>query len=907
MQKLFQAMPGTQQQSGNTLQDDKSWNYYLMIAQKGDIKAQLKLAKLAMKLGKERQVAGEWLTKAINAKEFDPNIHEVDLTPDDLFQIEQSLLTTTKSAYVAVLRIWNKLPRRIFEPVLLLDHYHNFYRNSSSYQWGTSGESRGKYVNRLTEIIFDDFSELQKLDEFNPELALAAVELHIKLFARYLGGEDVCRPGTWMRRWDCMENICSMAAPLIEKELDTILKKLTKDDIIRISINLNDVGFIPDYLEKLRNRVKNLAPYNQKCAQVYLDWHLQGNMVPSSYSTLELQKCAERFSVILPKMYEQLNFIKSDIELSLDVAPQNINQNVKEWKNKLHNYGDILVIVDTDNNTHIYGYDKTFKWVMKAEKNNCFELTTTLNVNSMKDKLNNPVTKFALAHKLNDYLDHRNFSEISSLTFCLVNLTSKDNLFSIVKEHNPDYFTLTDLINRYSIIAVNILNHPDGLRILSSTDVNYNYEQLPIIHLAVLLLCIENPKLIPDLDIVELIRAVNKNKHRITSCQLKSFANQCAQSSNTFPGSTIIDLINILRVHLSLYETIAQKLLKSIVVQNFNYLESALSTGEKLFSESDLVYIISNVLIDENHVKEFFIEYIFNKMSFENILQIAINRQDLALRILQYGIEFEYINFEKQINFARVSKDAAAYSLTLLENHEHISKNDLAQMVKQLALAQPSLTYRCGKLCLDIEEIEVAYEVLSLVDKNDADYEEAKFECANIQYCVKKNKPQALVDFGAIKTSNRLYHPVLIESCKEEMEKTSSLTNLYKKTCFATEESFFLADKAFPIDKRTGHNLFGCTKDKKVSTQEVEQVWQEYLRIKTFKLFENGEGPFAIYKKANSPIFNDIGRYRILREYFLDKKNQHSNFCKALNHVFGKDFFEQDNCLDSETKSHISK
>lgn len=216
--------------------------------------------------------------------------------------------------------------------------------------------------------------------------------------------------------------------------------------------------------------------------------------------------------------------------------------------------------------------------------------------------------------------------------------------------------------------------------------------------------------------------------------------------------------------------------------------------------------------------------------------------------------------------------------------------------------------YTLGKIYLNRLDTEKAYNYFSQVTPDSQYYNEAMFECGNIQYGIHKNKSKALNHFSSIdeKLPGKNYlSPVLVESCRERLGTDSALTDIYAIQANRNdkEDVFVLSGVQFPKNKRMAHQLFGCTKDKKVTLEVLQKAWTEYKSKKTGILGnEINIETLAVYNKANSTVFNDIGRYRLIREYVLRDKNRDVVFCLILKRHFGEDFFTEDSCFSHETQ-----
>jgi hypothetical protein len=189
------------------------------------------------------------------------------------------------------------------------------------------------------------------------------------------------------------------------------------------------------------------------------------------------------------------------------------------------------------------------------------------------------------------------------------------------------------------------------------------------------------------------------------------------------------------------------------------------------------------------------------------------------------------------------------------------------------------IKYTLGKMYLDKQEIDMALAFFLQVSSNHELYDEAMFECGNIQFCIQKNKEQALDSFSKINKplGESFNASLLMKAC--QIDSSASIIDLYSHC--------------------TERPLLSCSSDKKITIDKIEFLWEKYQTVKNGKFFkktcEITEGTYTI---ARSAIYNDVGRYRVIREYFLDKNNQKKYFYKILEKEFGHNFFQEKNIVE---------
>ncbi|STX28484.1 Uncharacterised protein [Legionella beliardensis] len=238
------------------------------------------------------------------------------------------------------------------------------------------------------------------------------------------------------------------------------------------------------------------------------------------------------------------------------------------------------------------------------------------------------------------------------------------------------------------------------------------------------------------------------------------------------------------------------------------------------------------------------------------------------------------------------TEKACEFLLMAVFNNEERALQELLEM--DAAESDDSIKYSLGKIYLDRLDFDKAFDYFSQVTSASKHYDEAMFECGNIKYCISKDKAEAYSLFAKINPDKKYHLSVLLESCRDRVGSNPSITDIYAVQKRQTIDSVIVSGQEFPKDVRTAQVLFGNSENNKVSLEQLEKVWGEYQKIKKsiFKRKTSSE-TLAVYNQAKSPIYNDIGRYRILCEYALDKKNQHREFYKLLIKTFGQDFFQE--------------
>lgn len=264
-------------------------------------------------------------------------------------------------------------------------------------------------------------------------------------------------------------------------------------------------------------------------------------------------------------------------------------------------------------------------------------------------------------------------------------------------------------------------------------------------------------------------------------------------------------------------------------------------------------------------------------------------------------------NIEKSCHFLRM---AGLYNGKIKYPQQFL--NDVNEEVLQTLLmidaneGNSTTKYSLGKIYLHRLDTQKAYEYFLQVNPDSEHYNEAMYECANVQFCIDKNKAQALSYFSRLNTKN-YDSSIVIEACRNRLGTNPSLTDIYtlqvKKD---NNRFFFLSGQSLSQTKQMAHQLFGCTKDNKINLADITNIWDNYLKLNSITTKQISVEIQAVYNKATSLIFNDVGRFQILRDYVLNSKAQDNDFCKLLVAKFGDSFFSKDDCISEPSHTSAS-
>ncbi|HRD70551.1 MAG TPA: hypothetical protein PK657_10435 [Legionella sp.] len=301
------------------------------------------------------------------------------------------------------------------------------------------------------------------------------------------------------------------------------------------------------------------------------------------------------------------------------------------------------------------------------------------------------------------------------------------------------------------------------------------------------------------------------------------------------------------------------------------------------------VAVESNNLVDEYNksytgLLELSNQYlsVFQKLQ-EKALKGYSEFQTLVGQLYRGSVPFTSKNIE----------EACKFLLLAALNGEEMALTNLLEMDAEEN--HDLIKYSLGKIYLERLDFDKAFDYFSQVTSESKNYDDALFECGNIKYCIFKDKAAAFTYFSIINSKKEYSLAALVESSRSRLGPNHALTDIYSIQKKVLADSVIISGIEFPINMRTAPQLFGRLKNKSVSLERLENVWQNYQEIKKSNTFKRGtcNETLAAYEQAKSPIYNDIGRYRVLSDYALDKKNQHREFYKVLIKEFGKDFFQE--------------
>lgn len=810
----------------------EAWKYYLSAAQKGNIDAQLKVAYLAISLNKDQSIIEHWLSKAINAEAFDSDKHVLNLTPDKLRRLE--LKPKTNNARRALLMIWNMLDWSIFEDWITMDHHAINY---AYYNWGSTEYSRRTYISGLKARISDEFRELTAYPELEAKTALLAIELYHKIVARSQGYPDK----NIGLSWPIINKLVIIAAPLIEEELEQLLTKLDGVDVCKI---LTSTGGLSEEQETIRDRIKMLANYNEACAQIYLDWYVKGKSWDSFYSA-ELQKIAIRFPALAPKLIEQLDLSNYTLEL----LTLKEDDDLEKILSKRYLYD----MKSDDINTLLY-------------ENPVIPIKILQHQDGIKCLQNLRISLRQLAEK-----------NIHVFLYLLENqdlLSPLDNLFNVFEKHLLDL----DLEHAKLLLMLYERSHTDPLS-----------DQPSLLKLG-----LRHPELLewlaPKLKITvpfdPRYRQYIKNHIQFwktlswdaLAILLRHFENM---------DNYILNIPSV----LTLLSKEPLLMLSSIHWDAFKKASKVVS-----FTPDEVITILKNMPVKEEEKNEYF-ELLFSLISkpgYQTLLhEVSGAKPEFACDILIAGCENKSINIETQKELAMKSPEAAEYFFKKLMDKDYRKKLPLSlitEWVIELGTTYSSIAYEAGMWSLELENPYLANYFLKRVPSSHPQHQRALYERANIEFCIFKNKENALESLSQIEKTSPYYHPLLSVASQSE---NKAMTDLYLEIS-QDKEKIIIAENC-SISRGSKSAALFVHQTKKITLLNLQEVWGNYKKIKQNKFFKGPSRETSdAYNRAKSPVFNDEGRFNTLSDYVLDPKNHHRDFYKALIAKFGKDSFNRE-------------
>lgn len=501
-------------------------------------------------------------------------------------------------------------------------------------------------------------------------------------------------------------------------------------------------------------------------------------------------------------------------------------------------------------------------------------------------------------------------------TFDLACLQGNNSFDVVVQKYYR--WALSSVVFSHAFIAMNILHNKNGLKFLQQ--LGLNFINLARQHAEVCLLVINEPHFRTNIPIDKIISVFTPHIRHFKYEDMEKLIDELNEKMEVFPRHFHEFLVKAINYFPVIKKVVLNKFLHTFIHDDWENVQTTISAANNILTEQDIAYIISHsvkpfesYMKSEERDNDFFarqfISYMLKKISsFELIVQIMKAFPQFIVYLIQYAHgefdlntegktkRFREITFEEQLVLAKLTAEAAICFINVLadERLKNKSLTDamVVKIIKELAAAQPSTAYICGKICLDLLQIDAAYEMFGVVGVNDPDFAAAKYERANIQFCIYKSKANAFENLSAINNTSIFYHPVLNTICQRELNYETSLTQVYSVISVQDEPSqaVNIADTKIPMSH--AHQLFGCKEDKSISYSEMKDVWEEYLAVRAKQWFKSdSEELEKLYIRATEPVVNSVGRYRILREYICNEKNRDNDFAKILLKKFGAGFF----------------
>lgn len=912
-------LPVTAVSSDDVYQQEK---YYREKAEKGDINAQIKVVELILARNKfiekegDYKIAGKWLSKVINAEEFNSNLHRVEVTSSDLFQM-RNIKIETKAAQLFILRIWSTIPSVVFQNATELKKNNNYTKELM--RCGDNNGLLNKLIKDIKSRIIADIMQFTASEYFDAQVAMACLNLYIDIYTK----EECLNifqdkiPGVRHEEW--LNQISATAAPFIEQELTTSLSALNKPELLEIVAHLESLDGLRSGLRKISYRIQRLAIFNEKCAEVYLDWYIKGNQFLSN-TALYLACFEEKYTRLALRMHKFYSFSKNKLQLIRNIQPHLINKRISEWY-KDSAYGDILIIIDMKNSVYVVGWSRNGNKISKPIDiasslfSEIFTFVTSASFNT-------------IAHyKANNFLEPVLFlpNQTIGLIAELATLKEYEDLGEILRRYriNNNNNILIYLMRKNSLITINIYKNESGLENMQRLGIHR--EQLAHVHLDFCLFLLRNPQYRQGLPINRFATVINRHIGNINLQTMQCFIDELSKQQSDIDSSQSLFLINIIKRYPTLRDKAIPLLLKALINhRDGNHLKSALKRACTVLTENEMAYVLSNIkkandifefhYLGHEHVQEFFAIMFKYVNTFELIIQIMQNFPHFIIPLIRYGRgkfslnakgetrNFRQISFEEQVSLARLTEDAAVFFIDSLAEARKIDKEltdvVVAKIMKDLAQSQPGIAFTCGKICLDLLQSEAALDAFKFVKENDVNYEEASYECANILYCIKKNKAEARQYLYQISKTSFFYHSIFRAACQTKTDYSTPITQLYYDD-FNLEvgidadrdtTAVTIGDTSIPMSH--AHQLFGCRKDKYISYHQLQEAWEEYLILKSQKWINRTSAEIEeAYTRAINLAVTGVGRYRIMREYICNPINHDCDFTKVLLNKFGYAFF----------------